>query len=61
MTEEQIIERAKDLYPKLLPFATYICGYAYHDNDGTPKETIQKYLAIGANWQKEQMMKEAAL
>jgi len=58
---EEIIKKAKDLYQELLPFATYICGYAFHDNDGVPKETILKYLSIGAQWQKEQMMKDAVL
>ena len=37
--------------------ATSLCGYGYYDPNGVPKEAIVKYLVMGAEWQKEQMMK----
>lgn len=33
--------------------ATSLCGYGYYDPNGVPKEAIVKYLAMGAEWQRE--------
>jgi hypothetical protein len=36
-----------------------LCGYGYYDRNGVPKEAVVKYLKMGAEWQKEQMMKDS--
>jgi len=45
--------------------ATFFCGYAYHGyfNDDRehpiPKAAVMELLEMGAEWQKQQMMKDA--
>lgn len=50
--DEKIVKKSASLEEA----ATMICSYGYYDTRGVSKEDVLKYMRLGAQWQKEQLM-----